>query len=75
MSEFDSMFAEVEKRVEALVKENRDLKARLSQMERELDSVRREANELQHFQSKRLHIREKIEKILGVLNEIEHGRM
>lgn len=61
------MFAEVEKRVGGLVQENKALKSRVAELERELEVLRREANELRHFEGKRLHIREKIEKILGML--------
>lgn len=68
MNDLDPMFAEVEKRVCNLVQENKALQLRVAELERELEAVRREANELRHFEGKRLHIREKIEKILGMLD-------
>lgn len=65
------MFIEVEQRVKAIIEENKALKSRIKELERELDAVRREANELRHFEGKRLHVREKIEKILSVLDGLD----
>jgi len=63
-------FGEIEKRVHALVAENKGLKVRLSELEKELAQAKREALELEHFQGKKLHIQEKIERVLQQLDAI-----
>lgn len=73
MKDIESMFAEVESRVKKLLRENRELKARIKELEQELESARRELRELHHFQGKKIHIREKVEKILSVLEEAGKG--
>jgi predicted nucleic acid-binding Zn-ribbon protein len=67
VKDLEDKFVEVEKRVKALVSENADLKKRVSGLERELTAARRESRELENFHGKRLHIREKIERILHAL--------
>ncbi len=64
MKDIEAGFAEVEKRVQALVSENKGLAGRVRELERELAQARREAQELQNFHGKRMHIKEKIERIL-----------
>ena len=63
-------FDVIEKRVKALVAENKGLKARLSELEAELVRAKREALELEHFQGRMLHVREKIERILQQLDAV-----
>jgi septal ring factor EnvC (AmiA/AmiB activator) len=72
LKDLESRFAEVEKRVQALVHENRALTKRISELEREIAQVRREAQEMEHFHGKRMHIRDKVERILSALEGIRH---
>ncbi len=67
MKSIEERFAEVEKRVRALVSGNAALKRQVRELERELAEARREARDLQHFHGKRMHVREKIERILSAL--------
>ena len=67
MKDIEAKFSEIEKRVRGLVSENADLRKRVSQLEQELALVRREALNMEHFHGKKLHIREKIERILNSL--------
>ncbi len=67
MNDLENKFEEVEKRVEALVLENRDLAKRVSELEQELSRARRESQELENFHGKKMHIREKIERVLQAL--------
>lgn len=71
MKDLEAKFAEVEKRVKALVDENKGLKERALELEQELARARREAQELQNFHGKRMHIREKVERILSALEAAE----
>ena len=67
MKSIEERFAEAEKRVRALVSENTALRKQVGELERELAEVRREARDLSHFHGKRMHVREKIERILSAL--------
>ena len=67
MKDLENKFGEVEKRVKALVSENRDLAKRVSELEQELSRARRESQELENFHGKKMHIREKIERVLQAL--------
>jgi cell division septum initiation protein DivIVA len=67
VKDLESKFGEVEKRVKALVSENRDLAKRVSELEQELSRARRESQELENFHGKKMHIREKIERVLQSL--------
>ncbi len=67
MKSIEERFAEVERRVRALVAENGRLNKRLKDLERALADARQEGQEMQHFHGKRMHVREKIEKILDAL--------
>lgn len=67
MKSIEERFAEAEKRVRALVSENADLRRQMKELERELARLRIEARDLQHFHGKRMHVREKIERILSAL--------
>lgn len=65
----EEQFAEAEKRVRAVVAENAALRSQVGEMEQELARLRREVQDLQHFHGKRMHVREKIERILQQLDE------
>ncbi len=71
MKDLESRFAEVEKRVKALVADKKTLASRVRELEQELAQARREALELQHFHGKRMHIKEKVEGILNALEAAE----
>lgn len=51
-----------------LVTQNKDLKNRIRELDQELAQVRREVQNVEHFQGKKLHVREKIEQILKTLD-------
>ncbi len=54
------------------MQENRGLTRRISELERELAQARREAQEMEHYHGKRMHIRDKVERILSALEGIRH---
>lgn len=64
-------FATVEQRVKALVDENRALKASLRELEDELAGARRAVQDLEHLQGRRMHIREKVERVLQSLETLK----
>ena len=67
MKDLEDRFAEIEKRVKMLVTQNKGLKSRINELDQELAQVRREAQQVEHFHGKKLHIKEKIERILQSL--------
>lgn len=67
MKSLEDRFSEVEKRVRATVAENARLRQQVKELERELARLRKESRDLQHFHGKRLHVKEKIERILNAL--------
>ncbi len=67
MKDLENRFAEIERRIKGVLNENRSLKDRIGELEQELERVRSKAQELEHFHGKRLHIKEKIERVLSVL--------
>ena len=71
MNDLEAGFAEIEKRVRTLVAENKKLKKRIVDLEGDLVQTRRAARELEHFHGKKMHIREKIERILSTLEALE----
>jgi len=72
LKDLEARFAEVENRVRSLMQENHDLTRRVSELERELARARREAQEMEHYHGKRMHIRDKVERILSSLEGIRH---
>jgi septal ring factor EnvC (AmiA/AmiB activator) len=70
LKDLEEKFSEVEKRVKALVSENKDLRKRVAALERELAAVRREAQEHAGFSGKKMHVREKIERVLQALEAV-----
>ena len=71
LKNIEEKFAHVEKRVQALVSENKGLTGRVRELEQELAQARREAQELQNFHGKRMHIKEKIERILQSMEAVK----
>jgi predicted nucleic acid-binding Zn-ribbon protein len=69
--DIETKFAHVEKRVQTLVSENKGLTGRVRELEQELAQARREAQELQNFHGKRMHIKEKIERILQSMEAVK----
>jgi chaperonin cofactor prefoldin len=74
VKDLEIRFAEIEKRVKTLVSENASLKKSIGELERELAQARQKAQELENFHGKRLHIREKIERILHALEAVEEKK-
>ena len=70
LNEIEEKFALLEKRVNMLVSQNKDLKVRIKELDRDLSQVRREARKLEGVQGEKLHIREKIERILKTLDNL-----
>ena len=68
--ELEGQFAEIEKRVRALVAEDRVLRKRIAELEQELALARREARNVEHVHGKQLHIREKVERVLRNLEAL-----
>jgi hypothetical protein len=71
VKDLESKFAEVEKRVQALVAENKVLTGRVRELEHELAQARRESQDLQNFHGKKMHIKEKIERILQSMEAVK----
>jgi predicted nucleic acid-binding Zn-ribbon protein len=69
-SGLEERFAEIEKRVKALVTENRTLKDRILELEQDLIEVRKESQKFSNIHGKQLHIREKIERVLHSLESV-----
>ena len=67
----EAAFATVEQRVQALVAENRELKKRVRQLEGEIAEARRSSQDLEHLHSRRMHIREKVERVLQSLEALK----
>lgn len=70
MKELDEKFGMIEKRVRALLAENKNLAERISVLEQELLAARREAQQSEHHHARNMRIREKIENILHALETI-----
>lgn len=67
VTDIEAKFAEIEKRVKALLSENAGLAKRLRELEADLAQARQEARDLQNFRSKKIHVQEKVERILKAL--------
>ncbi len=70
VNDLEARFGMIEKRVKALMAENTSLRARMGELEEELARAKHEARELEHFNGRRLHIREKIERVLQQLETV-----
>ncbi len=66
-------FAIVEQRVQALVAENGELKKRLRELEENLAQARKSSQDLEHLHSRRVHIREKVERVLQSLEALKES--
>jgi len=67
----DEKFVEIERRVTALVTENRSHKKRVKELEKELNLTRHDVKKSAQVHDKQLHLREKVEKILKDLEAVE----
>ncbi len=70
MKDIHERFSVIEERVRALLASNNRLTARVNDLEQELAEARKEVRELEHYRGRRLHLREKIENILHILDSI-----
>ena len=71
LKDLEAGFAEVEQRVKALLRDNAGLRERVARLERELSQARAESEDIQDVRGKRIHIRERIEKVLRTLEAID----
>jgi hypothetical protein len=60
----EEKFAEIERRVKALVTENRSHKKRVKELEKELTLTRNDVKKSAQFHDTQLHVRQRVEKIL-----------
>jgi DNA anti-recombination protein RmuC len=67
----EERFAEIERRVKALVDENRSHKKRVRELEKELSQTRHVVQKSVKIHDKQLHLRERVEKILKDLEAVE----
>lgn len=67
----EAAFGTVEQRVQALVTENRGLKKLVRELEGELAEARRSSQDLEHLHGRRMHIREKVERVLQSLEALK----
>jgi cell division septum initiation protein DivIVA len=67
----EEKFTEIERRVKALVDENRSHKKRVRELEKELSQTRHAAQRSVKIHDKQLHLRERVEKILKDLEAVE----
>jgi chaperonin cofactor prefoldin len=67
LKDLEDRFAMIENRVKMLVTRNKDLKNRIRELDQELAQVRRDVQNVEYFHGKKLHIKEKIERILQTL--------
>ena len=70
VNDLEMRFGAIEKRVIALLAENKGLKARMSELEKELAQAKRDTLELEHLHGTKMHIREKIERVLQQLDTV-----
>lgn len=70
MKDTEGTFTEVERRVRAIVAENRTLRGRVRELEDELERLRRDGREYENFHGKRIRVREKVERILKELEAV-----
>jgi len=70
LKDLDEKFGVIEKRVRALMARNKSLADRISELEQELLSARREVQVAEHRHGKNQQVREKIANILRALDSI-----
>ncbi len=71
MKDLEERFAEIERRVRPLVAENRSLKKRIRELEKELSQTRRDVQISAQFNDKQVGLRGRIEKILQALEAVD----
>jgi chromosome segregation ATPase len=71
MKNLEDRFAEIERRVKALVAENRSSKKRIRELEKELSLKRHEAQKSVQFHDQQIHLKSRVEKILKDLEAVE----
>jgi hypothetical protein len=67
----EEKFAEIERRVQVLVAENRSHKKRVKELEKELNLTRHDAKKSAQVHDKQLHLRQRVEKILKDLEAVQ----
>jgi chromosome segregation ATPase len=68
--DLEARFAVIEERVQTLVAENKSLRGRINNLEEKLAEAKRDARDLEQFHGDKVHIREKIERILQQLETV-----
>ncbi len=71
MKDLASRFSEVERRVRALVAENRQLRAQLRELERAKDAVSGQAKEADALRVRTVQVRERLQRLLEKLETFE----
>lgn len=71
MKDLGSRFAEVEKRVHALVEENARLRGRVSELESELEQAGERAREVESLRARKAQVQERLKRLLHLLEKIE----
>ena len=74
MNDWETRFAEVERRVKVLVADNGSLRKRVAELERELARARAEAGTVRDAEGKQARIREKVEQVLRSLESLEEQK-
>ncbi len=73
MKDLASRFSEVERRVRALVAENRTLRAQVRELMRERDAVGAQASDAETLQKKTKLVRQRLQRLLARLESLEQG--
>jgi len=68
-----SRFSEVERRVRALVAENRALRAQVRELTRERNAVGAQARDAEALQERTTRVRERLQRLLARLESLEQG--
>ena len=71
LKHYSDRFIEIEKRVNKLVLQNRDLKIRVNELRDELEKAQHTVKLLEHLHGEKRHIREKIQRLLQSLEGIK----
>jgi predicted RNase H-like nuclease (RuvC/YqgF family) len=71
MKDLAERFAEIERRIKPISTENRALKKRVRELEKELNQARCDMQKSAQFNDKQVHLRERIETILRTLETVD----
>lgn len=71
VKDLEARFTVIEKRVQALLAENKGLRARVNNLQEELARATRDVQQLEDYNGRKQHIREKIERILQQLDAVD----